>query len=118
MSTFKFGLTSTSGSQVLSLGGAPTTSDNFTVFDLTTINTVNDQATAKAVLLSTVDVTQYELGFYIGIRWQEATSRSYQVGTGNGGATINDKYTLLYTTWYTVISTGDNLQFEYEDVSN
>jgi len=118
-SKFKFGVGSGGGgsSNILSLGGAPTSGDNLTVFDLTTISTVNSRSQALAVLLSVVDPTEFDLGFWIGVRWQLSTARSYRVGTGNGGANISDKYTQFYTTWYTVIATGDNLNFEYEDVS-
>lgn len=118
-SKFRFGNAAGGGGggNVISLGGAPTNGEDLTVFDLTTISTVNDRSQALAVLLSVVDPSEFDLGFYIGVRWQESLQRSYRVGTGNGGATINDKYTKVYTTWYTVIATGNNLNFEYEDVS-
>ena len=91
--------------------------ENFIMVMLTGVSSVGSTSQAKTLAITTIDVTELDLGSWVGIKWTKNLERKYGIGTGNGGATIRDLYDRETVDWYTVTtdSLADFLFFEYSD---
>lgn len=105
-----------SGSGIIPSPGGGYSGQDVISFDVSSINSVNSTSAAKSQVNSVVDFTNYDEGIWVGIRWNKSNQRKYSVGTGNGGATIKDVYTRVYTDWYE-LSAAKALIFKKTDVS-
>jgi hypothetical protein len=119
---FLFGLGGGGGNVLYGSSNGSVNLEESSMILLDGVSGANSVANAKALAVSVLGgaseiAANYDIGWWIGVKWTENLERSYRVGTGNGGATIRDRYDRDRIDWYQVSSNAieDFLSFQFSE---